>query len=1335
VGPDGVIQRVAGSILLGSEADGVPALSARLIVNSIAVDPSGVIYFSSFDRIRRIGADGIVTTFAGTGVRGFSGDGGPASSAQFTIPRGLSLDAGGNLYVADSFNFRVRKITPGGMITTIAGNGQRASSFACATGPALSLPLGEVTDVSVDSSGNTYIMDRDGYCVRKVTPEGIMTRFAGAVPGGFSGDGGPATAARLLLAESVAADPLGGVFIADTRNNRVRRVSPDGIIHTVAGTGEFGFFGEGEAATTASLRQPEDVAFDRAGNLYVNDVMQQRIRRVSADGIIRTVAGNGQLGDLGGVPNEGVPATGVSAGRPGGLAVDNAGNVYFVHNARIRRVDPNGIITTHAQLPVPANANAMTADAAGNLLVAGTDQRIHRITTAGVVTTIAGTGQRGYSGDGGPAATAAFASPEAVAVDPNGIIYVADQGNNRVRRIDAASVITTVAGTGAVTGPLGDGGPATSAVVAGPQGLAIDRLGNVFIAEFNHRVRRLAPDGMITTVAGSGQPGFGGDGGPATAARLNGPRGLAVDDAGSLYIADWRNDRIRAVIAGPAAFSVDSQPLAFEAQSGGRSPSPQRIPLRATVFGLAFTAVASTSSGGNWLSVTPAAASLPAVLEAAADPRDLAPGSYDGSIRVVVPAASPPERTLAVRFVVTPAPSPRLSAEPASLSFSFVQGAAPASQVLTLTNRGGGSASFTATASTISGGNWLSAAPAAGAATPAVPVPLSITASPAGLAAGTYSGQVAAGDEVTVPVTMTISAVQQTILLSQTGLTFTAVERGGSEPPQTFGVLNVGQGVMRWTARARTFAGGGWLAIRPSSGATDASSLAVPLVEVSASGAGLPAGDYYGVVEILSDTAPNSPQSVSIVLNVLPPGSNPGPFLRPTGLIFAARSAGDSAGSQDVTLANVTAAATSYRSSSVTSDGRNSFAYLPTDATLASDQRLRLVVQPDFRALQPGVVQRGAITLLFLDGSIRNITMLFLLVAPGSTGARTADGACAPSRLIPLFTHLGNEFIVPAAWPATVEARIVDDCGAPMTAGAVVVSFSNGDPPIALVPLRDGRWSGTWQARNASVPRVTLSLAAEEPALRIRGSAQLTGSLRANQNPPVVESGAVVSAASLRSQGSLAPGSIITVFGSRLAEAPLAATSVPLETQLGGTIVAIAGLPLPILYASENQVNALVPYGISLNTRQQLVVRRSSRISVPEPVLIAAAQPAIFSVEQSGRGQGVIVDTGNRFVARGNPAAAGDAIVIYCSGLGAVDPPVAAGSAAPASPLSMTANPVSVAIGGRLAQVLFAGLTPGFAGLYQVNAVIPEGVPPGDTVEVRLSVAGQTSPPVTIAVR
>ena len=539
--------------------DGGPAVAARLnFPYDVAVDASGNLYITDRNnhRIRKVDSTGTITTIAGTGERGFGGDGGPAIQAQLDAPYGVAVDGAGNLYIADLANHRIRKVDSTGTITTIAGTGERG--FGGDGGPAIQAQLDAPTGVAVDGEGNLYIADRDNSRIRKVDSIGTITTIAGG--GGFGEDGGPATQARLNLPYGVAVDSAGNLYIADTNNDRIRKVDSAGTITTIAGTGEQGFGGDGGPATQARLNYPYGVAVDGAGNLYIADQYNNRIRRVDSTGTITTIAGTEKRGFSG----DGGPAIQAPLFLPTGVAVDGAGNLYIAdqYNHRIRKVDSTGTITTiagtgerrfggdggpaiQAQLDEPTG---VVVDGAGNLYIADlANHRIRKVDSTGTITTIAGTGERGFGGDGGPATQARLNYPYGVAVDGAGNLYIADLANHRIRKVDSTGTITTFAGTGE-RGFGGDGGPAIQAQLDAPSGVAVDEAGNLYIADWsNARIRKVDGTGAITTIAGTGERGFGGDGGPATQAQLDDPTGVAVDGAGNLYIADQYNHRIRRV--------------------------------------------------------------------------------------------------------------------------------------------------------------------------------------------------------------------------------------------------------------------------------------------------------------------------------------------------------------------------------------------------------------------------------------------------------------------------------------------------------------------------------------------------------------------------------------------------------------------------------------------------------------------------------------------------------------------------------------------------------------------------------------------------------------------
>jgi adhesin/invasin len=466
--------------------------------------------------------------------------------------------------------------------------------------------------------------------------------------------------------------------------------------------------------------------------------------------------------------------------------------------------------------------------------------------------------------------------------------------------------------------------------------------------------------------------------------------------------------------------------------------------------------------------------------------------------------------------------------------------------------------------------------------------------------------------------------------------------------------------------------------------------------------------------------------------------------VRPTGLVFTGVGGGNNnPGSQSVNVSNLAGMKQlSYGSSPTYVNGSNWLTYLPSNATLDTATPTRIVVQPDFTVLTPGIY-RGAITLALTDGSIRTVGILSV-VAPGTAAAQSEGlrllpaAKCSPSQLQMQILTPQQAFTASLSQPVAMEVQVVDDCGTPVTpqrGAAVSASFSNSDPAVSMVHTQNGKWSGTWQPRNGSPGspvRVLMTAFVAAPSGGALGAqTDLTVALTSGAGVPFPQS--VLSAASFLETGVLAPGGLISVFGSGLAAAPTSGTT-PLPIDLGGTQVTLGGQALPLLYASDGQVNAQVPFSLSVNTQLQLQVKRGSTLSVPQALTVAAAQPAVFTADVSGHGQGAIVNVQNQLVDANAPAAIGDTVVIYCTGLGAVTPAVPAGAPAPGSPLSQ-AGPVSVSIGSVPADVSFAGLSPGYAGLYQINAVVPAGVTFGSQVPVVVQVAGQTSPPVTIAVK
>ena len=562
VSPSGLITTVAGTGDVGNSGDGGPATCARLFSPfGVAVDGSGNLYIADFGncRIRKVNTSGVISTVAGTGSCGYGGDGGPAISARLNSPIDVALDGSGNLYIADRNNHRIRKVNASGVISTVAGTG--IYGYSGDGGLATSAQLNNPYNVTVDDTGQLYISDTFNHRIRKVAASGVITTVAGTGNQSYGGDGGPATSAQLNDPYGIKFDSSGNLYIADLGNHRIRKVDASGVITTMAGTGDFGYSGDGGPATSAQIDGSYGLAIDGTGNLYVSVFSYNRIRKINTSGVITRVVGNGSQGN-GGYSGDGEQATSAQLNSPTSAVEDARGNLYITDlgNQRIRKVSLSGVITTvagtgsqgyngdggpatSAQLNNPVG---VAVDGSGNLYIADRDNhRIRKASPSGLITTVAGTGSQGYSGNGGGATSAQLNSPTGVAVDGNGDLYIADLGNNCIRRVSLSGVITTVAGTGS-QGYSGDGGQAISAQMDNPTGVAMDGSGNLYIADRNnHRIRRVSPSGLITTVVGTGSKGYSGDGGQATSAQLNNPTGVAIDSSGNLYIADFGNYRVR----------------------------------------------------------------------------------------------------------------------------------------------------------------------------------------------------------------------------------------------------------------------------------------------------------------------------------------------------------------------------------------------------------------------------------------------------------------------------------------------------------------------------------------------------------------------------------------------------------------------------------------------------------------------------------------------------------------------------------------------------------------------------------------------------------------------
>ncbi len=682
----GVISTFAGDGTSGNSGDGGPATDAQLLQpTDVVVDASNNVYISDYgtSTIRKVNAAGIISTFAGGGLGGPIASG-PATDAVLGALYAIAIDAAGNVYTASIGTARVFKITPAGYLSTFAGNGTIGTSGN--GGPATDATVWAVSGITIDANNNVFIYDlaaESSGAIRKITSGGIIDAFAG---GGsdYISNNIPATDALIPQVNSIVIDAAGNVYLTVDPFGTVRKIDTAGNIQTIAGIAtNFGFSGDGGPATDAQINNPHGVTIDAVGNLYFSDRGNQRIRKIAADlggadticvGATTTMTSanlsggvwtssnpaiatvNSTTGEVAGVSGgvatisyalNGFYATGTvavlsgsiigpitgpsSVGVGGSILLSSAtyGGVWSGCNNSVASIDGSGNVTglsngsalmsytvsgvcgsstvtfpvtvgscvaatnistiagnhipgysgdggpaSEAQITAP---HAVVADAVGNVYVADRfNHVIRKINPSGIISTIAGTGVAGFTGDGGPAAGAALNNPAGLALDGDGNLYIADMYNERIRKIDLSGNISTVAGNGYHGGwmgaAFGNGGPATDAALVYPIALAVSCSGEMYISEYgSQRVRKVDANGIISNFAGTARAGYNGDGLPATVAELNHPHGIAIDVEGNVYIADAWNNRVRVVEAttgkmwtyagnGAAAYAGDGMP-------------------------------------------------------------------------------------------------------------------------------------------------------------------------------------------------------------------------------------------------------------------------------------------------------------------------------------------------------------------------------------------------------------------------------------------------------------------------------------------------------------------------------------------------------------------------------------------------------------------------------------------------------------------------------------------------------------------------------------------------------------------------------------------------------
>ena len=605
IAPGGVVTTLAGTVgSLGStDATGTAALFSA--PTGVAVDAAGNIYVSDTgnETIRKITPAGVVTTLAGSAGAAGSVDS-AGTAAQFSSPTSIAVDGAGNIYVADEGNDTIRKVATSGVVTTLAGSaGARGHLDATGTAAQFDGPNG----VAADSSGNVYVADTNNETIRKISPSGAVTTFVG-ITGSIGYSDGAGTGARFNRPLGMSFDAQGNLYVADSANNTIRKITPAGVVSTLAGSAFVGSTGSIDGpAITARFNEPNGVAVDSGGNIYVGDTFNATVRKITPDGTVNTLAGS--PGAQGSTDGQGDAALFFL---PYGVITDAAGDVLVADafNSTIRKVAPDGTVTTLAGAAGVKGALdgtgsdaafqqplSVAVDPSGNIFVADTaNNLIRKVTSDGVVSTFAGLA--GFSGStDGVGSFARFNGPAAVAVDAAGNVYVADRGNNTIRRVATDLTVTTVAGFPGSAGA--QDGTGNAAWFNSPSSLVLDGAGNIFVADTgNNTIRRVTPAGVVTTVAG--MPGISGStDGTGSGAQFSQPGAIAVDRAGNLYVADTINNTIRKGTPAPGGTGTGSNSTSSSASTGGTGSTGD-----SSGSGSGGSSSSSGSSGGTGSSST-----------------------------------------------------------------------------------------------------------------------------------------------------------------------------------------------------------------------------------------------------------------------------------------------------------------------------------------------------------------------------------------------------------------------------------------------------------------------------------------------------------------------------------------------------------------------------------------------------------------------------------------------------------------------------------------------------------------------------------------------------------
>ncbi|MEI9812647.1 MAG: putative Ig domain-containing protein [Acidobacteriota bacterium] len=765
----------------------------------------------------------------------------------------------------------------------------------------------------------------------------------------------------------------------------------------------------------------------------------------------------------------------------------------------------------------------------------------------------------------------------------------------------------------------------------------------------------------------------------------------------------------------------DVPKLSFALPFGNTTSAPQCL----TVFATKSAATVQIAAEAAWAAANANSLQTPGSVCVAASAASLAVGVYDSQLRLTTSQAQPSAYTVPMSLSIQSAAPANVSAAPALIRVSLTKNSPAANAFLVLSNSGGSASTFAIQSSSAS---WLTVAQSAGVVAAGSSTTAPIALDPAGLAAGVYSTNLTIETPTktsTVAVELSVSDAPGLLALSTSSLEFVAWT-GGATGSGSLGLVNQGAIAMEPTIVTNTSDAGHWLNASIAPGSLAAGS-ATPITVV-VDPANLQPGRYSGSLSASSPSASNGPQLASVGLTVLPVGALVPDEATLYGLALTPASP------EGTILLNVTPGGALTYTSAVAGSDSAWLSLSPMQGTVPVSGALTMKAKASAAATTPGL-HTATVSVGFSDGTVRSLPVDFFVPSTAAgLPARSAVQFCGVG--VPFVAHLLAPvpgFAAKTGRPVALKVQ-AENCDASAASG-LSVTIHAGDTDLTLLPEQPGVWSGSWTpatAKSAIVLTATIARAGTAPGT---ASLAVQGSVSAGIHTEAVMQ-AVVSAASPVLDRPVAPASWITIYGSNLSSTTETAQSFPFPSSLGGVQISMGDGFVPLYFVSPGQINAIAPKALSPGVPYQLVLRQNGVAAVPLTVTVTDVNPAIFTVNQQGTGQAAAVLTGTRTIAgAGNPIARGAALELYMTGLGAVENAPEDGAPASLTVLAGTLQPVTATVGGRPASVLFAGLTPGAAGLYQVNLTIPEDAPIGDAIPVVVKQNGTESNIGTIAIR